>query len=104
VARNEEIRRQPSKYFVGGKLFSFPPTREKQNIVSALLNGAKQPFKKEATRPEIVKELSLNKPTLLKVQITHTECLNPQCKTNSFPLSINGISKYQKATAWSRKR
>ena len=58
----------------------------------------KQRFKKVKEHWKTVKEISLDGPVLLKVQIVYAKCLNPQCKRASFPLPIKGISKYQRAT------
>ena len=59
----------------------------------------KQPFRKKKEHWKTVKEISLDWPVLLKVQIVYAKCLNPQCERNSFPLPIKGISKYRKVTA-----
>jgi len=61
--------------------------------------NVKQRFKKKREHWKTVKEINLNGPVLLKVQIVYAKCLNPQCERDSFPLPIKGISKYQKATA-----
>jgi len=59
----------------------------------------KQRFKKVKEHWKTVKEIDLDGPVLLKVQIVYARCLNPECKRASFSLPIKGISKYQKATA-----
>jgi len=56
--------------------------------------NVKQWFKKKREHWKTVKEINLDKPILLKVQIVYAKYLNPQCEKNSFPLSIKGISKY----------
>ncbi|MFZ6006369.1 MAG: transposase [Nitrospirota bacterium] len=43
-----------------------------------------------------VKDLSLEKPTLLSVQRISAKCLNPVCRRKSFVLPIPGIEKYQR--------
>ncbi|MCD6317606.1 hypothetical protein J7M02_00885 [Candidatus Aerophobetes bacterium] len=58
----------------------------------------KQRFKKVKEHWKTVKEINIDGPILLKVQIVYAKCLNPNCKRSSFPLPIKGISKYQKAT------
>jgi len=59
----------------------------------------KQRFKKVKEHWKTVKEINIDGPILLKVQIVYAKCLNPNCEKASFPLPIKGISKYQKATA-----
>jgi len=53
----------------------------------------KQPFRKKKEHWKTVKEISLDGPVLLKVQIVYAKCLNPQCERDSFPLPIKCISK-----------
>lgn len=55
-----------------------------------------QPFKKHKEYWKKVKDLSLNKPTLLSVQRISAKCLNPACKRESFVLPIHGFEKYQR--------
>ena len=59
----------------------------------------KQLFRKKKEHWKTVKEINIDGPVLLKVQIVYAKCLNPNCEKASFPLPIKGISKYQKATA-----
>jgi len=55
-----------------------------------------QPFKKHKEYWRKVKDLSLNKPTLLSVQRISAKCLNPACKRKSFVLPIHDIERYQR--------
>jgi transposase len=48
--------------------------------------GMKQPFVKDHEHWKKVKDLSLDKPTLLSVQRISAKCLNPACKRKSFVL------------------
>jgi len=59
----------------------------------------KQRFKKVKEHWKTVKEINIDGPVLLKVQMVYAKCLNPQCERASFPLPIKGVSKYQRATA-----
>ena len=59
----------------------------------------KQRFKKVKEHWKTVKEINIDGPVLLKVQIVYAKCLNPHCERASFPLSVKGISKYHTATA-----
>jgi len=43
-------------------------------------------FKKVKEQWKTVKEIHLDRPTLLKVQIIYARCLNPGCERASFPL------------------
>lgn len=58
----------------------------------------KQKFRKKKEHWKIVKDISLNKPVLLKAQMIYAKCLNPDCPVKSFPLAISGITRYSKAT------
>lgn len=60
--------------------------------------GMKQPFVKDREHWRKMKDLSLEKPTLLSVQRISAKCLNPACKRKSFVLPIPGIEKYQRIT------
>jgi len=60
--------------------------------------NTKQLFRKKKEHWKTVKEINIDGPVLLKIQIVYAKCLNPQCERASFPLPIKGISKYQKAT------
>ncbi|MEW6740034.1 MAG: transposase [Nitrospirota bacterium] len=58
--------------------------------------GMEQPFMKDREHWKKVKDLSLEKPTLLSVQRISAKCLNPVCRRKSFVLPIPGIEKYQR--------
>ena len=88
----------------GREVLQLPSHKRKIGGCICPFRVRKRPFKKEAAHREIVKEPSLDKPTLFKVQIVYAKCLKSHCKVNNFPLSIKGISKYQKATAWLMKK
>jgi len=60
--------------------------------------NTKQRFKKVKEHWKLAKEIDLEKPILLKVQIIYAKCLNPGCERTSFPLPIKGVSEYQRAT------
>jgi hypothetical protein len=45
-----------------------------------------------------VRDINLDHPTLLKVQILRAKCRNPLCPKKSFILPICGVSKYARAT------
>lgn len=59
--------------------------------------GIEQPFIKDREHWKKVKDLSLDKPTLLSVQRISAKCLNLDCKRKSFVLPTPGIEKYQRA-------
>jgi len=59
----------------------------------------KQPFRKKKEHWKTVKQINIDGPALLKVQIIYAKCLNPNCERAFFPLPTKGTSKYQKATA-----
>ncbi len=54
----------------------------------------KQRFRKKKEHWKTVKEINIDGPVLLKVQIVYAKCLNPSCERASFSLPIKGISKY----------
>lgn len=58
----------------------------------------RQPFKKERENWKMVKDISLNKAKILKVQTVYAKCLNPACNLNSFALR-GKFERYQRATA-----
>lgn len=58
----------------------------------------RQPFKKERENWKMVKDISLNRPRVLKVQTVYAKCLNPDCKLNSFALR-GQFERYQRATS-----
>jgi len=60
--------------------------------------GMKQPFVKDHEHWKKVKDLSLDKPTLLSVQRISAKCLNPACKRKSFVLPTPGIEKHQRVS------
>jgi len=45
-----------------------------------------------------VRDINLDHPTLLKVQILRAKCQNPLCPKKSFILPISGVPKYARAT------
>ncbi len=45
-----------------------------------------------------VRDINLDHPTVLKVQILRAKCRNPLCPKKSFILPISGVSKYARAT------
>jgi len=59
----------------------------------------KQLFKLNHKRFRLVRDMSLKEPLLLKVEMTYAKCLNERCKTKVFSLPIQGIQRYQRATA-----
>jgi len=61
--------------------------------------NTKQLFRKKKEHWKTVKEINIDGPVLLKIQIVYAKYLNPNCERASFPLPIKRISKYQKATA-----
>lgn len=61
--------------------------------------NTKQLFRKKKERWKTIKEINIDGPVLLKIQIVYAKCLNPNCERVSFPLPIKGVSKYQKVTA-----
>lgn len=58
----------------------------------------KQPFKLNHQRFRIAKDINLDKSIMLKIKMVYAKCLNPNCKTKTFPLYMKGIDKYQRAT------
>lgn len=61
--------------------------------------GKRQPFKKKRGHFKMVKDMSLERTKLIRVQIVYAKCLNKQCPVKSFRLPTPGISaKYQRAT------
>lgn len=58
----------------------------------------RQPFKKERENWKMVKDVSLNRAKILKVQTVYAKCLNPDCKLNSFALRSK-FERYQRATS-----
>jgi len=58
----------------------------------------RQPFKKERENWKMVKDVSLNRAKILKVQTVYAKCLNPDCKLNSFALR-GKFERYQRATS-----
>ncbi len=58
----------------------------------------RQPFKKERENWKMVKDISLNKTKILKVQTMYAKCLNPECSINSFALR-GKFERYQRATS-----
>lgn len=60
--------------------------------------GFKQPFKINRQYFKLVKDISLNKPMLLKIRMLSAKCLNPKCLKRCFNLPIKDIDKYQRAT------
>lgn len=59
----------------------------------------RQPFKKKRGHFKTVKDMSLVRTRLLKVEIVYARCLNKQCSAKSFRLPTPGISvRYQRAT------
>ena len=58
----------------------------------------RQPFKKERENWKMVKDISLNKTKILKVQTVYAKCLNPDCSLNSFALR-GKFERYQRATS-----
>jgi len=61
--------------------------------------NTKQSFRKKKEHWKTVKEINIDGPVLLKIQMVYAKCLNPNCKRKSFLLPIKGISKFQRATA-----
>lgn len=59
----------------------------------------KQAFKLNHRRFRLVRDMSLEEPVLLKVEMVYAKCLNEHCKTKVFPLPLKGIQRYQRATA-----
>ena len=60
--------------------------------------GVRQPFKKHKHHYKTVKDLSVDKPRLLKIQIVYAKCMNRSCRTTTFRLKDKYAEKYQKAT------
>jgi hypothetical protein len=58
----------------------------------------RQPFKKERENWKTVKDVSLDRAKILKVQTVYAKCLNPGCKLNSFALR-GKFKRYQRATS-----
>jgi len=54
----------------------------------------KQLFRKKKEHWKTVKEINIDGPILLKVQIVYAKCLNPQCKRAFFSLPIKGGRGY----------
>jgi hypothetical protein len=65
--------------------------------VSALIVVRNNHLKKDEYLKS-VRDISLNHPTLLKVQIVRAKCQNPLCPKKSFILPVRGVSKYARAT------
>jgi len=60
--------------------------------------GQKQRFKLNRRYYKYVKDMNLNAPVLLKVEMISAKCLNPACPKRCFNLPISGIERYQRAT------
>jgi hypothetical protein len=60
--------------------------------------GQKQRFKLNRRYYKYVKDMNLNTPVLLKVEMISAKCLNPACPKRCFNLPITGIERYQRAT------
>ncbi|OIO02139.1 hypothetical protein AUJ67_03165 [Candidatus Desantisbacteria bacterium CG1_02_49_89] len=60
--------------------------------------GMRQPFRKETGYWRTIKDMNLDEPVLLKIQMVCAKCLNPVCKKGSFSLPVSGIEKYARAT------
>jgi transposase len=58
----------------------------------------RQSFKKDHEHWKTVKDLDLNRPVLLKVQVIRAKCLNPNCPTQSFAIPTPGIERYARST------
>jgi hypothetical protein len=59
----------------------------------------RQPFKKKRGHFKTVKDMSLDRTRLLKIEVVYARCLNKQCPVKSFRLPTPGISlRYQRAT------
>jgi len=57
--------------------------------------GLRQPFKKKKEHYKKVKDININQPLLLKIQIVYAKCTN---KCSSFALSTPGVKRYQRVT------
>lgn len=72
--------------------------RVPERVICPVCNK-RQPFKKKKEHFKIVKDMSLDKTTQLKVQVIYAKCLNKDCRVKSFRLPTAGISEpYQRAT------
>lgn len=60
--------------------------------------GIEQPVLRDREYLKKVKDLSLEKPTLLLVQRISAKCTNPDCPRKSFVLPTPGIERYQRVT------
>jgi transposase len=60
--------------------------------------GLEQVFVKDHEHWKKVKDLSIDKPTLLSVQVLSAKCVNTNCQRRSFIVTTAGVEKYQRAT------
>jgi transposase len=60
--------------------------------------GQKQRFKLNRRYYKYVKDMNLNTPVLLKVEMISAKCLNPACLKRCFNLPISGVERYQRVT------
>jgi len=60
--------------------------------------GQKQRFKLNRRYYKYAKDINLNAPVLLKVEMISAKCLNPACPKRCFNLPTSGIERYQRAT------
>ena len=63
--------------------------------------GLRQPFKKKKEHYKKVKDMDINRPVILRIQVIYAKCKNG-CP--SFALSTSGIERYQRTTSRLKQR